>query len=99
MATFKVGQRVRIRIDANCAVAYRGKEALIVAAHDDMVATWPWDWELMVDGSNTPVYARERALEPLTDPLADSWADRKVRQVTKPQHTEPVAPRLREPVQ
>lgn len=36
-------------------------------------------------------------LEPLTPPAADAWAESKVRQVTRPLHTEPVAPKVSEP--
>lgn len=105
MATFKVGQRVRIvnPQDSDC-----GKEGTVLSiafggadwyegAHAVQDLGYGIYYSVDVDGvgSRDPEDGREYAyvdgdLTPLTPPAADSWALAKVLQVTKPQHTEPV---------
>lgn len=78
MATFKVGDRVRIkrhipgRIQPSC-VRFLGAEATIVGGH-----YWQWDWELdLVDpSSGEHVGAMSGALEPLADTKADAFIER-----------------------
>lgn len=105
MAKFKVGDRVRVRKTAACqdvgAAIVRGHEGVIVAAS----AEWGPDW-WVVDAPSAPhdtgpfryaptiYHIAGDALEPLTPPASDTWAADKVKQVTKPQHIEPVAPKL-----
>lgn len=110
MAIFKVGQRVRVIHCESKASNHEwvGREAVIVAIPSRFshlgrsVEGRSIDCDIRVDGSEG--VANFAQLAPLNRArkrrsLADTWADEKVRQVTKPQHTEPVAPKLREPVQ
>jgi hypothetical protein len=79
MATFKVGMRVRIRMDAipnsECGDASQqaiGREGVLVSRETH----WHWQWRVQVVGIEPLLYAREDALEPLTDPLADAFIER-----------------------
>lgn len=94
MATFKVGQRVRI---VRSRWAFRvGAQATIIALHR---STWRTDgrtgdaWDLDVDGvGRIGVHGHQIAyfsdeLAPLTDPKADAFLD-SIRKL-KPLHEEP----------
>lgn len=99
MAKFKVGDRVR-RIGGNDTAEYQivpaGWEGVIVGlGHFDR----HWNvhlWDVRWDQSGVVFNAVEPSLAPLTPPeqVADAWAIEKVRAVTKPQHVEPVAPKV-----
>lgn len=92
MATFKVGQRVRI-------VAYKkedirevplGAEGIIALAMVDGM------WGVDFIGYLGSRICASFQLAPLTDPGADAWATDAVRKVTKPLHVEPVvAPKVK----
>jgi hypothetical protein len=90
MATFKVGDRVRIKDSPGIDPKYRGVETII---------TGPSFTHWYVKGPCWPVAcyafgAAEEVLIPLTPPASDAWATEAVRRVTKPLHTEPVAPKV-----
>lgn len=85
MATFKVGQRVRIRGDFSGHVApscarYLGAEAVIERFYRAADSRGFPEWILAVaGGSNGPIIAPEDALEPLTDPKCTEFIERAVR--------------------
>jgi hypothetical protein len=84
MATFKVGQRVRIKTTASCMPEDRdalGKEATILSS-----GYHGYEWELDLPGREwRHVGANSIALEPLTPPQSESdqWAASKLDQLKK----------------
>lgn len=95
MATFKVGDRVRITTDADgIREEVAGKEAVIIGR-----ATNPQDgdWAIAIFDAPPPPnpgpwVAWSRHLRPATPPAVSTWAADAVRKVTKPQHLEPAVP-------
>ncbi len=98
MAQFKVGDRVRIvAIDPRAepdVLALLGQETVIVGAGEH------YEWRIGPQRPHCPAmllgfYEFDSIhLAPLTPPAADTWAADKVKQVTKPQHVEPVVERV-----
>ena len=95
MATFKVGDKVRIRGDAN--------SHLPDGAEGSLITRYVHDVAYGLDGQETPLRGsawkvavgchgwfaiEEWRMEPLTPP--DAWAADAVRKVTRPVHVEPV---------
>jgi len=73
MATFKVGDKVRIKKTANFEPAARcflGAEAVIVG--DGLL----YEWKLNLFVGGEPLGANSSALEPLTDPGAERFIER-----------------------
>lgn len=102
MATFKAEDRVRIV----CPVSvHHGKEATVLRECDgchivDKTGRGKWvglHYDVSVDGVgprgylNRQIAFEPHELQPLTPPAVDTWAADKVRQVTKPIHTEPAS--------
>ena len=98
MAKFKVGDRVRV-IDG------RGAERAVVGQCGEVTRIGVTTLlEVRMDCGPSPCDADwlwwPHELAPLTPPAEDTWAADKVKQVTKPQHVEPVRQdglRIREP--
>lgn len=96
MANFKVGQRVR-RIAVVARAVPVGVEGTVVRGN--YVNHLGEFCDVRWDNGAPPTGYYTYTLAPLTPPKeeADTWAADKVKQVTKPQHMEPVvAERLRE---
>lgn len=96
MSAFRVGQRVK-RISnpgdpsfgppVNSEGAVTRVDSLIWVTFD---APYPW-----FSGSARTDYGCEYdTITPLTPPAEDTWAADKVKQLTKPQYVEPVAPKV-----
>ena len=93
MTQFNVGDRVRVVSDA--VGEPLNSEAVVTATRPERGA----DCCVLIDGDRSPHPSGEYSvhfwqLAPLTPPASDVWAADKVKQVTKPMHAEPVAPRV-----
>lgn len=93
MATFKVGQRVRV---IQSVQGLEGMEAVITAIPGVCCVHVKTECDIHVEGRPSWVPSgdwgsRLSSLAPLTDPGEEAWAADAVRKVTKP---EPVAPKV-----
>jgi hypothetical protein len=96
MANFKVGDRVRIVTDIF--PEHTNSEGIVFAIPPE--SGHKNDCSVLIDGYDArtsgfhyaTVCFRFSEIAPLTPPAEDAWAADKVKQVTKPQHVEPVAP-------
>ena len=89
MANFKVGQRVK-RIE-DCPIGYwRG----FVGCTGIVVGFTANGIDVQYDNGPLHLSCAPYKFAPLTDP--DAWAADAVRKVTRPQHMEPEAPKVRE---
>jgi hypothetical protein len=97
MASFKVGQRVRRVKTAHNTPQGGGVylHSIVLPGAEGTVEGLDRDGDCYVRFDSYPQHAvtcYAWTLEPLTPPAEDAWAADKVKQVTKPQHVEPVAP-------
>ena len=98
MASFKVGDRVRrVRTGPN----ERGLMSIPLGAEGTVTrGTYHPSYSpqpvvgVAFDGGRYSGIVFASTLAPLTPPAADTWAADKVKQVTQPLHTEPVAPKV-----
>lgn len=98
MAIFKVGDRVkRVAQGPGLLPIPMGTTGTVIG--DSMaVGRTSWTavaWDAALSSDCRDVFTN--TLAPLTDGESDAWAADAVRKVVKPQHTEPVAPKVKEP--
>lgn len=98
MATFKVGDKVRIARDVVYGEdRYVGREGVIVGLGRHLGPEFgrpKWDCHVDIQHRKGPVNCMFVELEPRTPPAVDAWATEQVRKVTKPT---PESIREREP--
>ena len=99
MAKFKVGDRVRVIVGGRAGPAgMEGVVVLSLGAHAGG-SSGVERYGVELDGRPCPIGPGTHwlflpsSLAPLVPPASDTWAADKVKQVTKPQHIEPVAPK------
>lgn len=96
MATFKVGQRVKITVHGSGPAGSEGTITELDQPGPIFFGNGPFHRVLVptvpTDDPNGWLVSHAH-LVPLTDPDEEQWAIDAVRKVTKPQHVEPVAPK------